>query len=107
MSVKGVFASDSGIVGDRKGDFASGLLRTQPTGTAALLALTAGMESVDASDTVITWFEENHNSGRINATNNAGTGTSVIVDAGLRDAIARCDRKISLPEPEGCGDPCP
>lgn len=27
--------------------------------------------------------------------------------AGLRDAIARCDRKISLPEPEGCGDPCP
>jgi len=80
MAVKGVFASDSGIVGNRKGDFASGLLQTQPTGTAALLALTAGMESVDVSNTVITWFEENHNTGRVSATNAAGTGTSVIVD---------------------------
>lgn len=27
--------------------------------------------------------------------------------AGLNNAIARCDHKISLPEPEGCADPCP
>ena len=80
MAVKGVFASDSGIVGDRKGDFASSLLQTQPTGTAPLLALTSGMESMNAMDTVITWFEENHNSGLINVTNNATTGTTLVVD---------------------------
>ena len=80
MAVKGVFASDSGIAGDRKGDFASALLQTQPTGSAPLLALTAGMETADASDTVVTWFEENHISGRINVTNNAGTATTLVVD---------------------------
>ena len=80
MAVKGVFASDQNIVGSRKGDFASGILMTMPTGSAPLLALSSGMESADASDTVVTWFEENHLSGRINITNNAGTGTSVVVD---------------------------
>lgn len=80
MAVKGVFASDQGIQGDRKGDFASALLQVHPTGTAPLLALSSGMESSGAADTVITWFEENHISGRINLTNNAGTNTSIIVD---------------------------
>ena len=80
MSVKGVFASDQNIAGSRKGDFASGILMTMPTGSAPLLALSAGMESVDAHDTVVTWFEENHLSGRINITNNAGTGTTINVD---------------------------
>ncbi len=80
MAVKGVFASDQGIQGDRKGDFASALLQVNPTGTAPLLALSSGMESASAMDTAVTWFEENHISGRINATNNAGTATSVIVD---------------------------
>jgi len=80
MAVKGVFASDQGIQGDRKGDFASALLRIDPTGSAPLFALSSGMESADAADTVVTWFEENHISGRINITNNAGTGTSIIVD---------------------------
>lgn len=80
MAVKGVFASDSGITGDRKGDFAAQLLQIMPTGSAQLLALSSGMESADAGDIVITWFEENHLSGRINITNNAGTGTSIVVD---------------------------
>ncbi len=80
MAVKGVFASDQGIQGDRKGDFAAALLIVNPTGTAPLLALSSGMESADAADTVVTWFEENHISGRINITNNAGVGTSIIVD---------------------------
>lgn len=79
MAVPGVFASDSGIIGDRRGDFAAGLLQVMPTGTAQLLALSSGMENAGASDTVIHWFEENHLSGRINVTNNAGTGTSFIV----------------------------
>ncbi len=80
MAVKGVFASDQGIQGDRKGDFASALLRVNPTGTAPLLALSSGMENAGAADTAVTWFEENHISGRINATNNAGTGVTVVVD---------------------------
>jgi hypothetical protein len=79
MAVKGVFTSDAGIVGDRKGDFASSLLRVMPTGSAQLLALSSGMESHPAMDPVVTWFEENHISGRINATNSAGTGSTVIV----------------------------
>ena len=80
MAVKGVFVSDAGITGDRKGDFASALLQVMPTGSAALLALSSGMESSPARDTVVTWFEENHLSGRINVTNNAGVGATLIVD---------------------------
>lgn len=80
MAVKGVFASDSNIVGSRKGDFASALLQTEPTGSAPLLALSSGMMSSGAGDTVVTWFEENNLSGRVNIVNNAGTGTSLTVD---------------------------
>ena len=80
MAVKGVFASDNNIHGARKGDFASGILMTMPTGSAPPFALSSGMQAVGASDTVVTWFEENHLSGRISVTNNATTGTSLIVD---------------------------
>jgi len=79
MAVKGVFASDSGIAGGKNGDFADGILMTQPTGSAPMLALTSGMESMNATDTIVTWFEENHMSGRISITNNAAVGTSFIV----------------------------
>ena len=65
MAVKGVFASDQNIQGTKTGDFASGLLKVMPTGSAQLLALTSGMKSSPAYDTVITWFEENHLTGRI------------------------------------------
>ena len=80
MAVKGVFASDDNIQASRKGDFASALLQTVPTGSAPLLALSAGMQTKDAVDTVVHWFEENHLHGRINVTNNAGTGTTFVVD---------------------------
>lgn len=82
MAVKGVFASDSGIIGGKNGDFADGILMTQPTGSAPMLALSSGMESTGANDTIVTWFEENHMSGRIAITNNAGVNTSfVLADA--------------------------
>ena len=80
MAVKGVFASDQNIQGTRKGDFAGALLRVDPTGTAPLLALSSGMENIDAVDTVVTWFEENHLAGRISVTNNAGSNTTLNVD---------------------------
>lgn len=31
----------------------------------------------------------------------------VTANAEARNAIATCERKIALPEPEGCADPCP
>lgn len=77
MAIKGVFTSDAGIVSDRKGDFAGALLQINPTGSAPLLALSSGMETKAAADTVVTWFEENHLSGRTTITNNAGTGTAI------------------------------
>lgn len=97
MAVKGVFASDQNIQGTRKGDFAGALLRVDPTGTAPLLALSSGMESMDAVDTVVTWFEENHLAGRINVTNNAGTGTTMSVD----DATQVVPGQIFLVEANG------
>lgn len=80
MAVKGVFASDRHIQGARKGDFASAVLQLEPTGSAPLFALSSGMESVDASDTIVTWFEENHLSGRVGIVNAAGVGTSLEVE---------------------------
>jgi len=99
MSVKGVFASDQNIQGTRKGDFASALLQTQPTGSAPLLALTSGMQSKDAQDTVITWFEENHLAGRVSVLNNAGVGTSL--DVSPEDATQIIPGNIYLIESTG------
>ena len=80
MAVKGVFASDQNIAGSRKGDFASSLLQVMPTGSAPLLALTSGMPSADAVDTVITWFEENHLTGRVNITTDIALTTTGTID---------------------------
>jgi len=81
MAVKGIFASDSNIPGSRKGDFASGLLQTEQTGDAPLFALTSGMKSADASDIIVTWFEENNLTGRIKVTDdNTSSDTTLTVD---------------------------
>lgn len=64
MAVKGVFTSDANIAGSRKGDFASVILQLFPTGTAPFFALSSGMESADASDPIVSWFEESHITGR-------------------------------------------
>lgn len=64
MAIRGIFASDSGIVGDPIGDFAAALLTEMPTGSAPLFALSSGMPSRPATDVVINWFEEQHISGR-------------------------------------------
>ncbi len=79
--IQGIFASNQAIVGDRVGDFSSAILRYQPTGTALLLALTSGMQKAGAGDTVFTWFEDSHQSGRA-ATTGGGTTNTVGVDDG-------------------------
>ena len=88
MAVKGIFLSDSNIVGSRTGDFASGLLQTEQTGTAPLLGLSAGMNSADAQDVVVTWFEENNLAGRLLIVddNTASDTTITAQDAG--EAVA-------------------
>lgn len=99
MAVKGVFASDQNIQSVRKGDFASGLLQTMPQGSAPMFALTAGMDSADASDTVVTWFEENRITGRVSVVNNASTGTTFTVSAA--DATTIVAGQIYLVESTG------
>lgn len=84
MAVQGVFTSDTGITGNRKGDFASSILQLYPTGTAPFFALTAGMESAGATDPIITWFEETHITGRSTVTtgsNDTTTTTQTVDDA--------------------------
>lgn len=72
--IQGIFASNNGIVGDRVGDFSSTILRMQPTGTSLLLALSSGMNKAGAGDTVFTWFEDSHQSGRTNIVSGDGAG---------------------------------
>lgn len=79
MAVKGVFASDQNVTASRKGDFASAILYGSPSGSAPLLALTAGMKSSPATDTATHWFDQNFVSGREEIVNNAVTNTSITV----------------------------
>lgn len=79
MAVQGIFASDSNIQGSKKGDLAGSLLQTEQTGDSPLFALTAGMQSADASDVIISWFEENPLTGRTTITNNAAVGATIVV----------------------------
>lgn len=58
MSIRGVFASHSGIVGDRQTDLAARVLMTMPGGMAPLLALSSGMPSAPAHDTAFSWIED-------------------------------------------------
>lgn len=82
MAVQGIFASDAHIVGNRRGDFAGTLLQIMPEGSAQLLALSAGMESADARDVIVTWFEESHIAGRLDIASfvTNGDGVGVVVD---------------------------
>ncbi len=78
MAVQGIFSSDSDINGNRVQNFPSALLKEVPTGSAPLLALSAGMKSVDTNETMATWFEETHLSGQGTVVNDAGLGTTLI-----------------------------
>ena len=84
MAVKGVFASDQNVAGTVKGSFASAMLQLYPTGSSPLLGLSSGMQSADSTSVVETWFEENHLSGYLTITNNAGTGTSLVLSDGTQ-----------------------
>jgi hypothetical protein len=79
--IQGIFASNQGVVGDRVGDFASAILRIDPTGTALILALSSGMGKTSAGDTIFHWFEDAHQTGRV-AIVSGGTTTTITVADG-------------------------
>jgi hypothetical protein len=81
MAIQGIFASNQGVVGTRQGDFASAILQIGYTGTAVILAMTAGMQKESATDTTFTWMEEVHISGRTNCVS-GGVTTTVVVGEG-------------------------
>ena len=87
MSIRGIFTSDANIEGTRKKDFAGALLLKMPQGTAPLLALSSGMMSTDAKDTVVTWFEENYLSGRITCSTNATISTTAFVVSDIGQCV--------------------
>lgn len=78
MSIRGLFASHSGIVGERVGDLASRVLMSGYTGTAPLLALSSGMPKESAGDTSYGWVEDSHISGNTTATAAALVGDAAI-----------------------------
>lgn len=81
MAVQGIFSSNQGIVGDRQGDFASGILQIYPTGTAPLLAISSGMQKEGVADVIFNWTEDSHISGR-QPIASGGTTTTVVVGDG-------------------------
>lgn len=85
MSVRGIFASHSGIVGDRQQDLAGRVLMTMPGGSAPLLALSSGMPSERASDTAFSWIEDSHITGNttVNGTVNSSATSVVVGDANV------------------------
>jgi len=81
MSIRGIFASHSGLVGERVGDFASRVLMYGPVGTTPLLALSSGMPTRPARDSVFQWWEDSHISGRAEVvTGGNSAATSIVVD---------------------------
>ncbi len=78
MSVRGIFASHSGIVGERVGDLATRVLMLGYTGTAPLLALSSGMPKESAGDTSYSWVEDSHISGNAAAVGAFNTAVTLI-----------------------------
>ncbi len=79
MSIRGIFASHSGIVGERVGDLASRVLMLGYTGTAPMLALSSGMPKEAAGDTSFSWVEDSHISGNTTASAAASGATNLTV----------------------------
>lgn len=98
MSVRGVFASHSGIVGDRQTDLSARILVTMPGGMAPLLALSSGMPSAPAHDTAFSWIEDSWISGNSPA---AETVNSAATEVDVEDANIWTPNTILMNEDSG------
>jgi len=82
MSVRGLFASYSSLVGDRQGnDFAGRILMNGYGGTAPMLALSSGMPKESVRNTEFSWVEDAHISGSTLATAGIASGVTALVVA--------------------------
>jgi hypothetical protein len=81
--ITGIYMSNQGVVGERAGDFASAVLQLAPTGTALFLAMTSGMGSAAATDTIYHWFEDSHQAGRTTIASGGTTNTVNVGDGGI------------------------
>jgi hypothetical protein len=98
MSVRGVFASHSSIVGDRQNTLSGRILKTGWAGTLPLLALSAGMKEEKVTDTNWSWIEDTHVSGNgkvVSAANSSVTSLTVA------DTSIWTNRSILLVETTG------
>lgn len=98
MSIRGVFASNQGIVGERVGDLSSRVLMNGYGGTAPLLALSSGMPSKNLKDSSWSWTEDQHVSG--NTTCPAGA-TNVATSVAVADANIWTSNSIVMVESTG------
>lgn len=81
MAVRGVFASHSGLVGERQNTLSGRILMKGFAGTAPLLALSSGMSEESVGDTNWSWIEDQHISGNaINAVAMISTDTAMTVN---------------------------
>lgn len=81
MSLRGIFASNSGLPGERQTDLAARVLMTGYSGMAPLLALSSGMPRTPATQTNFSWIEDEHISGNQEATaNKTDVATDLVVD---------------------------
>lgn len=81
MSIRGVFASHSGLIGERGTDLSARVLMTQAGGMAPLLALSAGMAAERAPQTSFSWIEDEHISGNQKVVTGGNTvATSITMD---------------------------
>ena len=85
MAIRGIFASHSGLIGERQTDLSARVLMTGPGAMAPLLALSAGMPSTPAGQTSYSWIEDEHISGNQTVvTGGNSVAVSIVVDdAGL------------------------
>lgn len=78
----GIFTSNSGINGERVDSFANRIYKFGYAGTAPMLALSSGMARTQLKAKIVHWFEEEEYSGHVDITNNAGTGTTLVLKSG-------------------------
>lgn len=78
----GIFTSNSGINGERMDSFASRIYKFGFGGTAPMLALSSGMARNQLKAKIVHWFEEEEYNGHVEITNNATTGTTIVIKSG-------------------------
>ena len=85
MAIRGIFASHSGLIGERQTDLSARVLLVGPGGMAPMLALSSGMPTETAPQTAYSWIEDEHISGnqKVTVGGNSAVGTMTVDDVGI------------------------